>query len=561
MNEISQFSFVPEGRQRLLNCAVKSLDRLVITRIFNVMKMRNYMRRSFSWPSQVQRRRGTRVAMTVLLLLATLLINSSADAGTDDYPPVWRDAAMDSTFDTWGMYNRECTSFVAWRLHARNGFEMPFHDDASGWSADAQARGYAVTTTPAVGSVAWWASGASEPHGHVAWVESINSNGTITIEEYNHGLTGTYSERTIAAGSANGYVHFKDLAALPAQESMQPASLATTGGFVVFGRGNDNQLYNAWQPSAGSNWTPFQLVTNGGNLAAPPAIYREQDGSFSAYAVNTAGTLLTTWQTSPGSAWQPWTVIGGGGVTGVPVVERASTGGLVIFVRGSDGQLYNTWQTSAGSNWVPLQIVTPGGSLTGTPAIHREQDGRFSAYATDANGVLLSSWQSAPGSAWQPWTVIAGGTPLSGKPAVDVASTGGLVLFARGRDGQLYNTWQTSAGSNWVPLQVVTSGGSLGGSPATHREQDGRFSAYAINANGALLTTWQTAPGSGWQPWTVIGGSGLTPSNIPDIQVGSTGGLVAFARGADGQLYNTWQTGPGSNWVPLQVATSGLLAP
>lgn len=248
----------------------KSLDRFLITRIDKVMKIGNYMRSSFSCPSWTRRRWRTRLAITVLLLLTTLLVNSSADAGTDDYPAVWRNAAMDSTFDTWGEYNRECTSFVAWRLHARNGFEMPFHDNASGWSVDAQARGYAVTMTPTVGSVAWW---ASEPNGHVAWVESINSNGTITVEEYNHGLTGTYSERTIAAGSVNGYVHFKDLAAPPAQESMQPASLATTGGFVVFGRGNDNQLYNAWQPSAGSNWTPFQLVTNGGNLAAPPAIY------------------------------------------------------------------------------------------------------------------------------------------------------------------------------------------------------------------------------------------------------------------------------------------------
>ncbi|MFJ9785786.1 CHAP domain-containing protein [Amycolatopsis sp. NPDC101161] len=370
----------------------------------------------------------------------TLSIGASAEAGADDYPATWRNASMDSMIDSWGMYNRECTSFVAWRLHSRNGFEMPFHDNASGWGPDAQARGYVVNPTPAAGSVAWWADG------HDAWVESVNSGGTITVEEYNHSLTGTYGERTIAANAVSGYIHFKDIIsappAVPTHESMQPAAQTLTGGFVVFGRGNDQQLYNAWQSAPGSSWTPFQPVTSGGGLSAPPAIYREADGRFSAYAVNTSGTLLTTWQTSPGSAWQPWTVIGGSGVTGIPIVERASTGGLVVFVRGVDGQLYNTWQPSAGSSWVALQVVTPGGSLTGTPAIHREPDGRFSAYAINSNGILISTWQSAPGSAWQPWAVIAGGTPLAGKAVVDVASTGGLVLFARGTDGQLYNAWQ-----------------------------------------------------------------------------------------------------------------------
>jgi hypothetical protein len=91
-------------------------------------------------------------------------------------------------------------------LHSVNGFEIPFHDDAANWGPDASARGYVVNSVPAVGSVYWTRS----PQ-HVAWVESINVNGTVVIEDYNFGLTGQWSEHTVAASSASGYIHFKDI--------------------------------------------------------------------------------------------------------------------------------------------------------------------------------------------------------------------------------------------------------------------------------------------------------------------------------------------------------------
>ncbi len=149
-------------------------------------------------------------ALAVLTILVAalggVLGSSPALAGTDDYPAQWRNAPMDSIIDSWGEYNRECTSFVAWRLHSRNRFEMPFHDNATGWGPDAVRRGFAVNMSPAVGAVAWWSSG------HVAWVEAVNNN-SVTIEEYNRDFTGHYSERSVAANSVTGYIHFKDIAA------------------------------------------------------------------------------------------------------------------------------------------------------------------------------------------------------------------------------------------------------------------------------------------------------------------------------------------------------------
>jgi surface antigen len=140
-----------------------------------------------------------------IALLAGLVLAPMARAGTDDYPAQWRNVAQDSAIDSWGYYNRECTSFVAWRLHARNGFEMPRAiGNAGSWGSWFSAHGYAVNGTPGVGAIA-------ESSGHVAWVEAVNGDGTVTTEEYNYSYNGTYNERRVAT-SAFHYIHARDIA-------------------------------------------------------------------------------------------------------------------------------------------------------------------------------------------------------------------------------------------------------------------------------------------------------------------------------------------------------------
>jgi surface antigen len=155
---------------------------------------------------------SARIAAALLVGVAifsgSLVFAPAAFAGTDDYPAKWKNIPRDSTFDSWGEYNRECTSWVAWRLHGHNQFEMPFHANAADWGAKAKALKYTVNKTPAVGAVAWWDTAT---RGHVAWVEAVNPNNTVTIEEYNIGSTGKYDEATIAASSPSGYIHFQDL--------------------------------------------------------------------------------------------------------------------------------------------------------------------------------------------------------------------------------------------------------------------------------------------------------------------------------------------------------------
>lgn len=57
--------------------------------------------------------------------------------------------------DKWHLLTRECTSFVAWRLSSANGFEIPAtFSDTSVWGTHAASFGYAVNSTPDLGSVA-----------------------------------------------------------------------------------------------------------------------------------------------------------------------------------------------------------------------------------------------------------------------------------------------------------------------------------------------------------------------------------------------------------------------
>ncbi|MFZ2275744.1 MAG: CHAP domain-containing protein [Candidatus Nanogingivalis sp.] len=84
-----------------------------------------------------------------------------------------------------------------------------FWGNASSWAISARAAGYRVDNVPVVGSIAQWnpyASGHSG-YGHVAYVEAVNSDGTITISEMNVRGLGITSRRTISASSVSNFIH------------------------------------------------------------------------------------------------------------------------------------------------------------------------------------------------------------------------------------------------------------------------------------------------------------------------------------------------------------------
>ncbi|GAK31745.1 cell wall hydrolase [Weissella oryzae SG25] len=81
--------------------------------------------------------------------------------------------------------------------------------NASAWGASAQAAGHSVSWTPAAGTVAVFAPGldGASGYGHVAVVDSVNSDGSITISEMNYAGNSGVSNRVIANPSGIQFIY------------------------------------------------------------------------------------------------------------------------------------------------------------------------------------------------------------------------------------------------------------------------------------------------------------------------------------------------------------------
>ncbi|WP_147161019.1 CHAP domain-containing protein, partial [Weissella thailandensis] len=79
--------------------------------------------------------------------------------------------------------------------------------NASAWGASATAAGHTVNSSASVGAVALFAPGVggASSYGHVAVVDSVNPDGTITISEANYAGK-AFNERTISTSGVQ-FIH------------------------------------------------------------------------------------------------------------------------------------------------------------------------------------------------------------------------------------------------------------------------------------------------------------------------------------------------------------------
>ncbi len=152
----------------------------------------------------------------------------TSGTGNGGYPTAWANApypcwggayyyggTYQRCADDWGMFKRECVSYAAFKV-AQSGRDMPYwggRGDANKWPANARAErsasypnGIPVDGIPRVGDVAISMSGR---WGHAMYVERVNSDGTITISQYNFPQSGQYSTGNIRVqGSGLQFIHF-----------------------------------------------------------------------------------------------------------------------------------------------------------------------------------------------------------------------------------------------------------------------------------------------------------------------------------------------------------------
>lgn len=115
----------------------------------------------------------------------------------------------------WGQWSgHNCTNYAAYRL-AKKGVGNPgINGNAGAWGSQLAAKGYAVNSTPVVGSVGWYAynSAWAPGWGHVSIVESVTPT-TITLSE--DSITGNgFRYRTISRSDSRamptGFIHVAD---------------------------------------------------------------------------------------------------------------------------------------------------------------------------------------------------------------------------------------------------------------------------------------------------------------------------------------------------------------
>lgn len=159
--------------------------------------------------AQISSLRAQQAAENARLFRGANFVGGSAcDTGHGDtYPAQYCAIPQDSVVDAWGMFNRECVSYTAWKVY-ESGRHMPYWGgigNANQWDDNARAANIPVDESPRAGDVA---IKNSLPYGHAMYVESVNSDGTINISQYNANLDGRFSRAYNVSPGGLVFIHF-----------------------------------------------------------------------------------------------------------------------------------------------------------------------------------------------------------------------------------------------------------------------------------------------------------------------------------------------------------------
>ena len=160
----------------------------------------------------------------------------------------------DERMSSRGYYYRNCTDYVAWKLRdlGVSGGLTSGLGNGGEWATKATENPIEVRTVsfrPKYGAAAVSTTG---DYGHVAFVESVNENGTITVSEYNKREDGNFGTRTGTPSSLgfSRFVHF----------GLKPQ----TDGFGLF-KPSDG----TWRTDNGRDGTTDKIVKWGSSAYIP----------------------------------------------------------------------------------------------------------------------------------------------------------------------------------------------------------------------------------------------------------------------------------------------------
>lgn len=249
-------------------------------------------------------------------------------------------------------------------------------------SSRAAALGYAVNSTPAVGSVAWSTAGT---YGHVAWVEAVNGS-TVTVQQYNADWHGHWSRVDTNVSRWTGFIHFKDIVTpvAPPQTAAATTPAPTVpqnlqGGSVSL-QGSSPSIQGSSPSIQGGTGTTHE-PTNGHETAhsAPPSTTHTPSRPPATVVPPATAPAPATFTETTGGPSHTWTnYMNAGGYEGATIPSNASVqiSCKAAGFRVADGNTW--WYRIASAPWSNAYYVSAdaffnngatSGSLHGTPFV------------------------------------------------------------------------------------------------------------------------------------------------------------------------------------------------
>jgi len=493
--------------------------------------------------------------------------------------------------DAWNEYYGQCDSFAAWKVYenlAGSAAQHPSIIPAPGWrpsnasvspvnqyawgNADAWAAQfgahYVVDTIPSPGAIAYWPNAATDPQdgnppdssngigefGHVAYVDDVYPDGSVTIEQYNMRENGEYSVAHLANGQGytdNGFgqggfsvpwpkyfIHVADSLSPGGTQPAEPAAGVVSAGYssspLVIGPGSPSSEFtigSVWysQPGHGEIGSELYTHTNGSvadstatwkpaGLAASTC-YRVDafvpdnysDNPVAIYTVTDSSGAATA-AVDENDTTNDWAELGvfettSGGSLAVKVDDRGTTG---LYVAADAMRFWRQASCSAYGNASP--VLAPGTLSSGgwSPDSGHGFSGSMHYAATSGSATTIG--QTA---GWLPTRLLAGECYEISAYVPDNYSDNYAARYQV--IDSFYDTLWPQVNENAFTNQFASLGDSLANSSGqlsvvlTNIGPRGQYvaadaMAFVLNPNGCALGSAYTAP--------AIIGPGSSPANF-----------------------------------------------
>lgn len=231
------------------------------------------------------------------------------------------------------------------------------------------------------------------------------------------------------------------------------------GRLELFGVSSVNHgMWHTWQVTPGGAWNQTSTSESwwyplGGSFLTGVGAATNPDGRLEVFGIGSDNEMFHAYQsTAGGGSWSSWDDLGGWFYAGVGVGTNAD-GSLEVFGLGGGYAMFHVWQTTPGGAWSrngsgDTNWSSLAGGFIGGAGVATNQDGRLEAFGIGFGGATYHDWQTTAGGGWSGggWSSLGGVS--SQNPSVAGATTnadGRLEVFVVGSDTHVYHDWSFPA--------------------------------------------------------------------------------------------------------------------